>query len=218
MVRLAGRQVSSTEELVDLYRARYASRGACSTAMFYKDLSQHEAKLRAFAELCSAFPGADSVLDVGCGYGALLDYWSPSGQYLGVDVVREFVEEARARHPDRRFLCADIQAERIPTADWVLLTGVLSSVPHPEDLATQAIRRARKGVLFDVTIAERLPGTFVDLNRWTVLSALEIAKVPGWVSTIASDRGRSWVIVRTVREPRSGLTPSTGEEARKEGP
>jgi SAM-dependent methyltransferase len=53
----------------------------------------------------------DRVLDAGCGYGDLLDlmpdWWR--GAYVGMDLSRELLDEAKRRHPQRVFLCGDLQ-------------------------------------------------------------------------------------------------------------
>jgi SAM-dependent methyltransferase len=52
-----------------------------------------------------------SLLDVGCGLGDLyaMLQQSPAGvEYTGVDIIPQMVQEARRRHPQGRFLCADI--------------------------------------------------------------------------------------------------------------
>lgn len=53
----------------------------------------------------------ESILDVGCGYGRLLDllpvmpFWE--GGYLGIDISPDFIEMARGRYPLRAFLRVD---------------------------------------------------------------------------------------------------------------
>lgn len=70
----------------------------------------------------------DSVLDVGCGYGRLLTlmYRNWCGDYLGVDLSPDFVELARAEHPDRKFIVHDMMQ---PTSfneplDWAVLISI----------------------------------------------------------------------------------------------
>lgn len=52
-----------------------------------------------------------SLLDIGCGLGNLLDYFNDKGigvQYTGVDILDRMVDMASKRHPEAKFLCADI--------------------------------------------------------------------------------------------------------------
>lgn len=62
-------------------------------------------------ELSQQLNPGDSILDAGCGYGALLDllpsWWR--GGYCGIDISPELVERARLMHPDRRFGVCDLR-------------------------------------------------------------------------------------------------------------
>ncbi len=70
------------------------------------------------------------ILDVGCGFGHMLDYLQALGiraQYTGIDICPEFIDTARQRHPgaDFRLLnILDIGASE--TWDWVFLVGSLN--------------------------------------------------------------------------------------------
>lgn len=54
----------------------------------------------------------DRVLDLGCGAGSLANCFGREIQYLGVDLVPEFVEEATRNYPDRTFLELDFTKPR----------------------------------------------------------------------------------------------------------
>jgi SAM-dependent methyltransferase len=72
-------------------------------------------------------PGA-AVLDLGCGDGTLLASLQPSVG-VGVDLSEATLARARARHPDLRFVCADI--EQLPisgTFDYVIASNVVGYV------------------------------------------------------------------------------------------
>src|SRR5688572_24718155 len=46
----------------------------------------------------------DSILDVGCGYGRLLEFLPKSwkGEYLGIDISPDLIGVARIIHPNRK--------------------------------------------------------------------------------------------------------------------
>lgn len=75
----------------------------------------------------------ESILDVGCGYGRLLDLMPKSwrGGYLGVDLSPDLIGAARIRWPDRRFVCADARMLDLYVAeefDWAVAISVRAMV------------------------------------------------------------------------------------------
>jgi SAM-dependent methyltransferase len=55
------------------------------------------------------------VLEVGCGFGRVLE-WVPEGvAYAGVDISRHYLEEAKARNPRGDWICGD--ATSLPFGD-----------------------------------------------------------------------------------------------------
>lgn len=80
-----------------------------------------------------------SVLDVGCGFGALrqmLDAQGRSVDFTGIDLVDEMVDAASERWPADRWVCADFLGwEPGRTFDFVIANGVLTqklTVSHDE--------------------------------------------------------------------------------------
>lgn len=72
-----------------------------------------------------------TVLDFGCGAAHLYEYILKTHlntiQYTGLDLSRKFIELARRKFPDRRFLCMDIlESADIPAFDYVVMNGVLT--------------------------------------------------------------------------------------------
>ena len=74
-------------------------------------------------------PG-DKMLDVGCGFGSLVECLSPGAVYLGIDLVPEFIEEARKTYgsiPDVSFDVVDVSSPaaltRFPTGSFDIAVG-----------------------------------------------------------------------------------------------
>jgi SAM-dependent methyltransferase len=70
------------------------------------------------------------ILDVGCGFGHMLDYietWGINAQYTGIDICPEFLEVAKQRHPGADFRLLNILEDPIDEQwDWVFLVGALN--------------------------------------------------------------------------------------------
>lgn len=200
-VYLSGEPITNRRELIELYRRRLAQSGFTSETLFYKNPKQHDKKLQAYARLVENLPDGHSLLDVGCGYGELLRFTRLRGQYTGIDLVAEFVDEARRRNPDKRFEVGDLFERPDLCADWVVLAGVLSSVPESQMLLTHASKHAYRGVLFDVTIGERLPGYFTDLSRWSKQGVMQVSSGLNLELTETYDIGETWIIFRGELRP-----------------
>jgi SAM-dependent methyltransferase len=71
----------------------------------------------------------DSIIDIGCGYGRLLNLMPPTwrGCYLGLDICEEFLSMARETHKGMSFLHYDILNPKFELpyrlADWCVLAS-----------------------------------------------------------------------------------------------
>jgi len=184
--------VTSSRELIDVYKQRLFRYGFSAQTLLYRTEDQHAAKLRAAGDaLAGHVREGESLLDVGCGFGKLLEFYAPRGPYLGIDLVEEFVLEARRRFPDGIFLVGDV-VDSARRADWISLVGVLSSVPDPERLLRHCLQRVGRGAVFDVTVARRLPPSFKLLNRFKCAAIRQLVGKDGLLVSEELDGGRSW--------------------------
>jgi len=96
------------------------------------DWNGEESQTLRFAQLSKLLPSDTegfSVADLGCGYGAMLDFLSaryPSFSYLGVDVSRDMILAAESRHkanPNARFITA---AEPDTDSDYGVASGIFN--------------------------------------------------------------------------------------------
>ncbi len=116
-----------------------------------------------------------AVLMVGCGRGKYLEFCSSSGrQAFGVDISAEYAAEASGRSGGRAAV-ADASALPFPddSFDTVTLWDVLEHVPDDCAALREAIRVARKNVLFSVPAEDFHPDhsagvtfrTYTDLSH-----------------------------------------------------
>lgn len=106
-----------------------------------------------------------SVLDVGCGFGAFLDYLKLQPhlavEYTGIDVVAPMIEAGRNRHPDVRFRAADFMECPVEEEayDYVVCNGILTQKleaslqamdQFTKTLLTRMFRFCSRGIAFNM--------------------------------------------------------------------
>ncbi|MBB4265544.1 class I SAM-dependent methyltransferase [Roseospira visakhapatnamensis] len=131
-----------------------------------------------------------SVLDVGCGTGDLLDWMRrhgvTPGDYLGLDITPAMVEHARARFPDHRFQqgCL-LSGPDLPreSYDWVVASGIFAHrYERPEAYMRQMVEamvaRATCGVAVN-SLSRKAPNA----AQWTMFHA-DPEETLAWAKTI----------------------------------
>lgn len=153
-----------TQMLHDHYRQTFLTHGPTSEGVDWGP-REDAARLRQDLMLAVADGGAPggTVLDVGCGYGALADRIDERGldlDYTGIDVVGEMVAEGRRRHPHRRFVHGDfLSAEGLGDFDYVVCNGIMTQKltattlemnTHARRLIAALFAACRRGIAFNV--------------------------------------------------------------------
>jgi hypothetical protein len=73
-----------------------------------------------------------SLIDYGCGYGALVDHLIAEGRhagglrYVGFDVSAPMIDAARARHADKPWCTFTADAAMLQPADFVVASGIFN--------------------------------------------------------------------------------------------
>jgi SAM-dependent methyltransferase len=107
------------------YGDKLAQHGASPRGADWNSAESQELRFAQLVKVCE--PQARfSLNDIGCGYGALVDYLSRLGKecdYLGVDISAPMVATARQLHPQARFLVGE-RADR--SADYSVASGIFN--------------------------------------------------------------------------------------------
>ena len=89
------------------------------------------------------------VLDVGCGFGDLVDYLEKVGKaasYTGVDITPQFIDKSKKHHPEHSFYCCDYFKHPVDESfDIIICNGVLNG--NVEDVIN--VREKAIEVMFD---------------------------------------------------------------------
>lgn len=154
--------------------------------------------------------GVPTILDVGCGWGGLLQYCRDNGievQYTGIDLVESMVGYARERFTDAEFLQGDIfEMEGENRYDFVVCNGILTqrlaaTIPSMEQFSNAMIRK-----LFDLcrfgmstifmstrvnfmaqNLYYRNPG---DLLNWCLMDLTPKVRLDHAYSSLGTGRGK----------------------------
>jgi SAM-dependent methyltransferase len=107
------------------YTGKFSEYGATAAGVDWNTPESQELRfdqLMRIADRDDAF----SIVDYGCGYGALLAYLRLRGRhvrYAGFDLSEPMVEHARATYPDARFVTVDVGLE---PADYAVASGIFN--------------------------------------------------------------------------------------------
>lgn len=124
------------------------------------------------------------ILDVGCGFGELAKFIGRKAEgftYTGVDIVPEFIEEAKKQFPQHTFLVQDYLTEPITGKyDIVVASGILNSnvennMEYRRDAITKLFALSRKVTVFNMLGSHPQPENRGDSNIWYA-DSMEIMK------------------------------------------
>src|SRR4051812_5574931 len=124
-----GNNANLLREVADYYAEKLAAHGDTPRGV---DWNGEESQAIRFDQLCKVIAperSTVSINDLGCGYGALLDYLGgrySSTRYLGVDVSDEMIGAATKRNrdlPNARFITS---AEPDEGADYGVASGIFN--------------------------------------------------------------------------------------------
>lgn len=154
---------------------------------------------------CIAPPA--SLLDVGCGDGAMLEYFAARGiQGVGIDVSMEAVARARARGVEAGVATLGGVAARGERFDHVVLSEVLEHVADAEAFINDAWSITRRSLWV----------TFPNIAYFPHRLRLLSGKFPVQWVVFAGEHLRFWSAcdferwIRSLQMPRPQLTPSNG--------
>jgi SAM-dependent methyltransferase len=114
--------------VADYYSRRLTEHGASARGV---DWSSAESQTLRFGVLLSGIDWTEttSLLDYGCGYGALADYLdrrSVRCRYVGYDIAPSMIHAAHARHLDRIDREFTTNASELSSTDHVVASGIFN--------------------------------------------------------------------------------------------
>lgn len=119
------------DQIITLYNERLDKLGNIPTSAGWKNL---ETQYLRFAELTDSLEinNICSILDLGCGYGALIDYFKTrelkirEENYCGIDFSKKMINAAKVKYPNAKFIYSDFFNVNIEKYDYILCSGALN--------------------------------------------------------------------------------------------
>lgn len=113
--------------VADYYSAKLAEHGQSARGV---DWNGEESQHLRFAQLCKVIdPGPFSVNDIGCGYGAMVDFFArhyPAFTYHGYDVSADMVKAAQASHEAANHVQFHQGSKPSKAADYGVASGIFN--------------------------------------------------------------------------------------------
>ncbi len=141
-----------TERVIEMYRAAFAAHGDTPAAVLWPKGRQ---ALRFDALTSHIHVDGFSLLDYGCGLAHLKDYLDQrfgAYRYHGVDLVPEFIEAARTKHPTARFDLISEQRRPDAAYDHIVASGTFNILWRDDPREHRALVRETLRRLFDLSI------------------------------------------------------------------
>lgn len=116
------------KEVSDYYSAKLAEYGESPRGVDWNSVESQSLRFEQLLKIIQK-PGAISLNDLGCGYGALLDFLQlrcTDFNYQGVDVSSEMVDAAKARHGHVAGASFVVGARPLGMADYGVASGIFN--------------------------------------------------------------------------------------------
>lgn len=99
------------------------------------------------------------LMDVGCGFA---DFWgylresSISCQYIGIDLMEQFIAHNRETYPEAQFICCDFmrEPEKLPDVDYIVSNGTMNfklpdNLSYTRKFLQTSFTKVKKGLIVD---------------------------------------------------------------------
>ena len=145
-----------------LFQKYYKEHGNDMKSLAWKSEEQNIRRFNVLSEIGIRID--DSILDVGCGFGDYVtrieeQYNGPKyvlNDYLGIDIVPEFIRIAKKKYPYKRIIFKVATISDIKEKfDWIISAGAFGYKAVTDDYIKKTLKKAfalcKKGVAFNFT-------------------------------------------------------------------
>ncbi|MBU0569568.1 class I SAM-dependent methyltransferase [Patescibacteria group bacterium] len=162
-----------SQNIKKLYQDKYKIYGVSPMSLFWHQKgAAHQRFRQVWAEIDF---NNKSVLDVGCGFGEMAKFLKKRYKivsYTGVDIVPEFINEAKKFHPDCEFVERDYFSNPLDRKfDVVMASGTINSnVENNMEFRKKAVKimfeHTKKVLVFNMLGTHPQPANNPESNVW----------------------------------------------------
>ncbi len=147
------------EETLTRYQTRYFQLGVSPKTLGWGKTSD---QLERFTALTDNYTFHEkTILDIGCGFADFYGFLKDKGilcNYIGVDIIPEFLACAKEKFPEAEFIQANfmLESSQLPKADVVITNGTLNfkqklirNMEYTQDFMKLACEKANEAVIMD---------------------------------------------------------------------
>jgi len=137
-----GKTDDSLDAVAGYFSAKLAEHGTHAKGVDWNNETRQSLSFDKLLKILPEKPGAFSINDLGCGYGALYDYLHgryPDFSYTGCDISREMIDAAMQRHGEHgnaRYVIASAPPD---VADFGVASGTFNMRLGHSDASWEAI-------------------------------------------------------------------------------
>jgi SAM-dependent methyltransferase len=172
----------NSQKIKKFYQDRYKKHGVTPQSLLWKQRgAAHQRFRQMWAEIDF---NNKSVLDVGCGFGEMAGFLKKRYKgvsYTGVDIVPEFISQAKNFHPDCEFVERDYFNDPMKEKfDMVMASGTINSnVKNNMKFRKKAVKimfeHTKKVLVFNMLGTHPQPANSPESNVWYA-DSLQILK------------------------------------------
>lgn len=126
----------------DYFDQKIRSHGSSPAGVDWNSVPSQEVRFAQLVKILESGPAGRgegfSLIDWGCGYGALIDYLERKGHrftYVGYDLLESMVTAARQTYQGRSYCTFTAQESELAEADYTVSSGIFNKKFAPSDEA-----------------------------------------------------------------------------------
>jgi len=119
---------SNIDLIKSYFEERFNLHGTSPRGVDWNSKASQEIRFDQLLKICNSSAPL-SILDYGCGYGALADYLvskSYNADYYGYDIVEQMIITARKHHAGKHMRTFFADKDQLPVCDYVVASGIFN--------------------------------------------------------------------------------------------